>query len=113
MACWTIQRTPEQTPAQREAEVSDAVAKLAKDLEAGRVTLRVGPQGAVALAGWQPEARKDLSDVCALRSLSISHPWEYRKALAKAETMAGRKADAKALAAGVHSHDGGKSWGTH
>ncbi len=32
-------------------------------------------------------------------------------ALAKAEAQAGRTVDKQAVASGLHSHDGGKTWG--
>ncbi len=111
MACDTI-RVPGQTRQQREAEITTAVKRLAAALASGAVTLRVGPRGAIVIVGWTTDNR-GITDACALRSLQLSHGWELRKALAKAEAAAGRKADMRMVAAGWHSHDSGQTWGKH
>lgn len=97
------------TKQQRQQQVKDAVARLEKALQAGTVTVKVGPTGAVSFAGWGKE-RDDVSDLCAYRKLSSASSWALRQATARAEAMAGRKIDPRQIAAGTHSHDGGDTW---
>ena len=47
------------------------------------------------------------------RRLSAKGSESLRRAVARAEALAGRKADARAIASGVHSHDGGRTWDKH
>lgn len=96
------------TPVQRKTQIEQAVDRLNKALEAGTVKVKVGSTGAVAFVGtWQ---RDGISDTCAYRKLLTAGSPALRLAVAKAEAMAGRKVDPKAIAAGVHSHDSGKTW---
>lgn len=104
MPCMTQQN---QTPA-RKSEIAQAIERLQAALAAGTVTLSVGAQGGIAFRGWQD--RRDVTDLCAYRALAASNSPELRRALARAEVIAGRKVDARVLAAGVHSHDGGTTW---
>lgn len=106
MPCDRVDLTAESRRRQREALASLAVA-----LGTGAVTVKVGPQGAVAFLGWGD--REGLADVCALRRLMAANDPNLRRALARAEALAGRKVDTRQIAAGVHSHDGGGTWGTH
>ncbi len=94
----------------RMAEVKSTLAKLERALTAGTVRVSIGPNGAVAFSGWSTQDRTDVSDVCAYRTLTAANSWALRQAVAKAEAMSGRKVNAQAVAAGVHSHDGGGSW---
>jgi len=96
------------TPVQRKTQIEQAIDRLNKALEAGTVKVTVGKTGAVAfVGGWQ---RDGVSDTCAYRKLLASGSPALRMAVARAEAMAGRKVDPKAVAAGTHSHDGGKTW---
>ncbi len=98
-----------QTKAERLAETITALARLEAALKAGTVVVKVGPTGGIAFAGtWD---RKGISDACAYRALAQKGSSELRMALAKAEAQAGRSVDKQAVAAGIHSHDGGKTWG--
>lgn len=108
MACDTRLRE-RQTEQQRKREVQTAVAKLEAALGLGTVKVVVGPNGAVAFAGWT-EGRSDVSDACAYRALASAGSSALRTAVARAEALAGRKVDARAVASGGHSHDGGKTW---
>jgi hypothetical protein len=107
MACDTVRR-PEQTLAERIAEVDRALKRLAQQIASGRVQVNIGPTGAVAFAGWND--RDGLTDACAYRSLAIQGNWELRQAVARAEAMTGRKVNPNAVAEGHHSHDGGNTW---
>ena len=109
MPCDVTRQSDRQTATEREGEVSDALGRLEEALRAGEVVVRVGPTGSVAFSGW--EARSGMSDLCAYRRLATSGSEALRSALARAEATAGRQVDETAVAAGVHSHDGGKTWG--
>lgn len=89
-------------------QMAKALDRLQAALAAGSVSVVVGANGAVAFKGWQDRA--GLSDLCAYRKLAARQSPELRKAIARAEAIAGRKVDARQVAAGTHSHDGGKSW---
>jgi hypothetical protein len=98
-----------QTVVQRIAEVEKALKRLEQYLTTGTVQIGIGPTGAITFKNWKD--RDGLSDVCAYRSLSVSNSWALRQAQLKAETMSGRKVNTRAVAAGIHSHDNGRSWG--
>lgn len=110
MPCDSV-RNPNQTLEQRVDQVKKSLTRLEQALAAGRVTVRIGPTGAVAFAGWKPEDRDDVTDVCAYRALSVQGSFALRQAVQRAEQQQGRKVNAAAVAAGVHSHDGGRTWG--
>jgi hypothetical protein len=101
-----------QTIQQRATEVREIVARLAAGLISGKVTARVGPQGAIAFAGLTDTERDGVTDACAYRRLMASTTVSAlaKAAIARAEQLAGRSVDKQALAHGHHSHDGGASW---
>lgn len=92
----------------RKKLVKSTLERLEAALKEGLVTVKVGPQGALTFAGWKD--RNGVSDVCAYRMLTTKGSGELRKALARAEAMAGRKISTQAIGHGVHSHDGGSTW---
>lgn len=98
---------------ERRREVEESVKRLEMALGAGSVKVLVGPEGSITFVGWNPNDRKGVSDLCAYRKLSAAASWSLRQAVAKAEVQAGRKVNAQAIGSGVHSHDGGKTWGKH
>lgn len=110
MACYTVVK-PGQTQEARKEQVKKSLSRLEKALTEKRVKVRIGPNGAVAFAGWKPEERDDVTDVCAFRTLTTQNSWALRQAVAAAEQEQGRKVNTHAVAAGIHSHDGGKTWG--
>lgn len=110
MPCETKVRTG-QTVAERRAQVLAALKRLDAQLGAGKVTVAVSPQGAVAFIGWQD--RDDITDVCAYRALAMMKSHAMQRAIAAAEVRSGAKVNPQAVAAGWHSHDGGKTWGRH
>lgn len=109
MPCDTVQQYEGQSEAAREEEVDKALERLERALTLGEVTVRVGPTGSIAFVGW--EDRGGLSDLCAYRKLSSRGSAPLRFATARAEAVAGRSVDDNAVAAGIHSHDGGRTWG--
>jgi hypothetical protein len=110
MACDTM-RKPNQTIAQRATEVEKALRKLKADLLSGRVQVKIAPNGAITFANWGE--REGLTDACAYRVLTFQNSGELRSAIARAEAMSGRKVNPRAIAAGHHSHDGGRTWDKH
>jgi hypothetical protein len=112
MPCDTVLRENE-TKAQRSARADAATKRLEEALTAGRARVVIGPNGALAFVGWDGEERDGVADVCAYRRLTNARSWPLRQAIARAETSSGRKLTERAVAAGVHSHDGGKTWGSH
>lgn len=110
MACDTYRR-PQQTLAERNAEIARALKRLEQQLLARAVKIAISAQGAIAFAGWGDGERAGLSDACTYRLLQVQGSYALREAIAKAEAMQGRKVNARAIAAGVHSHDGGNTWG--
>lgn len=111
MPCESMRTTRDQTSRQRVAEVRAAVERLDKLLRSGVARAVVGPQGAMAFAGWDSESRAGVTDACAYRKIMATGSALARAALARAEQLAGRRVDRAAVAAGVHSHDGGATWG--
>lgn len=110
MACFTMTK-PNQTLAQRSKEVGASLARLRGYIAAGKVQVTIAPNGAIALVGWKD--RDDVTDVCAVRTLTAEGSWELRQAITRAEARQGRRVNMQASAAGWHSHDEGKTWGRH
>ena len=100
-----------QTLQERMAEVQRSLKRLEQALSSGAVAVGIAPNGAIVFRSWKD--RDDITDVCAFRALTAEGSWALRQALARAEAQAGRKANPQAVAAGWHSHDSGKTWGTH
>lgn len=109
MPCDT-QLNPGQTLEERGREIDRALTRLEAALSNGAVRVNIGANGAVAFGGWAAGDRDRVSDVCAYRLLTAKSSWALRQAVARAEAMSGRRVNTRAVAAGVHSHDGGSSW---
>lgn len=109
MACLTALQ-PNQTLAQRMAQVDAALKRLEQYIQTGTVRIGISRQGAIVFQGWQD--RDGITDVCAYRSLTATNSWILRQAILRAEGMSGNKVNPKAIEAGIHSHDG-KTWGKH
>ena len=104
MACETFYR-PQQTPQQRKAEVKAKLAALEAAIKANSVTVKVDKRtGALAFVGWDGDNRAGITDACAFRQ--VKNAPEVRAAILRAEMAAGTKVNERAIAAGVHSHDG-------
>ena len=104
MPCFT---QPNLTQQQRNA-MQDAITRLERSLAAGMAQVVIGANGAIAFKGiWR---RDGVADVCAYRALQAANSAALRRAVARAEVVAGRQVNPQAVAAGVHSHDGGASW---
>lgn len=108
MACETRLK-PRQTAEQRKLEVKKAVQALDLALRMKSVKVVIGPQGAVAFQNWD-NGRDGVTDACAYRMIMTSGSALAKAAIAQAEQLSGRRISQQAVGAGVHSHDGGKSW---
>ena len=109
MPCDTVRTAPTQTLEQRGRQIDEALKRLERYLQTGSVRIVVGANGAIAFNGWQD--RDAISDVCAYRTLAVQRSWALRQAVARAEAQSGRRVNEKAIAAGYHSHDSGRTWG--
>jgi hypothetical protein len=105
MVCETRLKA-KQTAQQRAEDVRRAVVRLSTALASGRVTAKVGPQGAIAFVGWSDGERDGISDACAYRRLMIEGSVLAKAAIARAEQLAGRSVSKVAVAQGWHLHDG-------
>jgi len=99
-----------QSLASRNSEIQTALARLEASLTAGRVRVGIGQNGAIVFQGWDATERKKVTDVCAYRTLTMKNSWPLRQAVARAESLSGRKVNVNAVAAGTHSHDNGQTW---
>jgi hypothetical protein len=98
-----------QTKKERLSETITALARLEAALAAGTVKAVIGKTGGIAFVGaWD---RRGISDACAYRNLKQKGSSALRMAEARAEATAGRQVDQQAVRSGLHSHDGGKTWG--
>jgi hypothetical protein len=104
---------PRQTIQERAKEVREATQRLASALAAGRVKVKVGPQGAIAFENWSTNERDGVTDACAYRRIMATGSAMARLAIARAEQMAGRTVDKQVVGHGAHSHDGGATWHSH
>lgn len=109
MPCDTITQTG-QTTQQRAAQVRAAVATLERALARRQARAVVGPQGAITFTGWTE--REGVTDACAYRRIMATGGALARLEIAKAEQAAGVKVNRRVIAAGLHSHDGGETWGS-
>ena len=112
MACWTRVK-PKQTPEERRDEVRKTIEKVARGIVDGKYKVVIGPQGAVAFSGVPASERNDVSDACVYRNIMSTGSAMARQLIARAEQLAGRRVDQKALAGGHHGHfdsNGNVSW---
>lgn len=105
MPCMT---QPNLTQTQKQAQQM-ALKRLQAAIGAGTVQVVIGRNGGIAFKGWADNG--GVSDLCAYRALANTP--ELRRALARAEALSGTRLNPQAIAAGVHSHDGGQTWGSH
>jgi hypothetical protein len=114
MPCDTI-RIDERIDARpRPEQIADALSRLEAALALGTAKAVINRvTGAVAFAGegWTARDRLGVGDVCAYRRLTNAGSAQLRKALARAEVTAGRPVNRQAVTSGLHSHDGGATWG--
>ena len=101
---------PKQTIHDRMREIKAVTARFNSGLASGKIKAVVGPQGAIAFSGVADDEKDGVTDACIYRRLMVEGSALAKAAIQKAELLAGRSVDRKVLAAGVHSHSGGKHW---
>ena len=99
------------TQEERELQIMKSLTRLENYLQTGVVNLVIGSNGAIAFQGWADNDA--VTDVCAYQALMVQGSFALMQAVATAENMAGRQVNPAAIAGGMHSHDGGQSWGGH
>jgi len=103
-------RKPNQTLSARVEEVKKRVTVVDRMIASRKVGVKVGPQGAIVFTGISDADRDGMTDACIYRMLSRTGSAATRMAIQRAEMVAGRSVDRKVVAAGTHSHDGGRTW---
>lgn len=110
MACETYNRR-NVSRAQRALDIRASKTRFNEGLISGKVKPVIDKKtGAIAFTGITNEQRDDVSDACVYRHVMSNGSQLAKLAIMKAEQEAGRKVDAGTA---VHSHDGGKTWGSH
>lgn len=104
---------PRQTLSQRADEVRAATTKLSDSLAAGRVKVTIDKATGAINFDWDANERDGITDNCAYRRIMATGSASAKLAIAKAEQMAGRTVNKQAVASGLHSHDGGRSFHKH
>lgn len=107
---WNAAENRKQTIKERISEVQKVVEQVDRLIGGGKVKVVVSKEGAVAFDGIPSQVRNDVTDACIYRRMMVSGSALTRAKIAQAEMMAGRKVDRQVLAAGVHSHDGGRTF---
>jgi len=103
-----------QSISQRKAEVDQVVKDVNSLLSSGKIKVVVDKKtGAVAFDGIDPNLRDDVTDACIFRRIMVSGSSLAKAKIMQAEMLAGRQINRQAVAQGVHSHDGGRTWGSH
>ena len=104
---------PRQTISERAKEIREAMTRLADAIRNNRVKVKMGPQGAFAIEGWDDKSRDGVTDNCAYHRIMASGDHLARMAVQRAEQMAGRPFNKQVIGQGAHSHDGGRTWHNH
>jgi hypothetical protein len=103
-----------QTISQRAAEVKQIAYDVNSLIAAGKIKPVIDKRtGAIAFQGLDDNIRDGATDACIYRRIMVSGSSLTKAKLAQAEAIAGRTVNKQALAQGVHSHDGGATWGSH
>lgn len=104
MVCETF-RYAKQSVEERRKQVADTVKEVEKGLANGKIKIVVGAQGAVAFQGLEDSQRNRVADACIYRKILSTG-----SALARMKLAAAGNVNKTAVAQGIHSHDGGKTW---
>lgn len=113
MACETyVQAAKDAAERERRArDLADKTKRLSTDLASGKVKVKISPEGAIAFDGWVD--RGPVTDACAYRRIMSSGSALAKAAITRAEQLSNTRVNRRVVDSGVHSHDGGKTWGTH
>lgn len=99
-----------QTISQRADEVRAVTGKVQSGILQGRIKVKVSPTGAVAFDGISEEDRDGVTDACVYRRIMVSGAASVKAAIERQAQLQGRTINRATVNAGVHSHDGGKTW---
>jgi len=111
MACETRLKS-RQTLVERKAEVKKVIYDVNSLIATGRIKPVVDKRtGAIAFQGFDENLRDGVTDACVYRQLMVTGSFLTKQKIAAAEALAGRTVSKQALGAGVHSHDGGQTFG--
>lgn len=100
MVCATTLK-PQQTAAQRLAEVAKKMRQFDSMIASGRLKMKVLPGGKVSFPGIPESDRDGISDACIFHTVNRTGSAAAKMALARAEQLQG-----KVSRHGVHTHDG-------
>lgn len=95
---------PRQTIQERASEIRRVTETASQRLAAGRLKVKIGPQGAIAFEGLSEAERDGVTDNCMYRRIMATGSALAKAAIAKAEQLAGRVVDRKVVAHGGHYH---------
>lgn len=103
-----------QTISERAAEVKQIAVDVNSLIAAGKVKPVIDKRtGAIAFEGINDTIRDGATDACIYRRIMVLGSSLTKAKIAQAEAIAGRTINKEAIAQGVHSHDGGATWGSH
>lgn len=111
MSCDLKPFRPEQTLAERIKEVREKLGIIDKALVRKKVVPVVGKNGAIAFTGLSDEDRGGITDACIYRRIMSTGSRLAKLEIERAEQIAGTRVNKQVVAQGVHSHDGGTTWG--
>jgi hypothetical protein len=112
MPCDSVRQSPKQTLAQRAKQVQEARRKIDRLLAVGAANMKVDKTtGAVVFVGIPDDVRAGITDACVYRAIMTKGSHAAKQAIAKAERLSGRRVNKQAVNSGLHSHDGGATWG--
>lgn len=112
MACETMLR-PQQTIQERIAEVRKVLGLVDRGLLKRSIKPVVGKNGAITFTGIKAEDRGGVTDACIYRRIMATGSSLAKAEIARAEQIAGVTVNRQMIGQGVHSHDGGETWGKH
>jgi len=100
-----------QTIQQRATEVKKIAAFADELIRKNRLKIIIDKKtGAIAFDGMTDSEKDGCTDACIYRRIMATGTALAKQAIARAELVAGRGVNKQALAQGVHSHDGGRSF---
>lgn len=112
MPCDTWRAAPEQTLSARKTQINEIMARVTVLLAKRQIKPIVDRKsGAITFDGIPSVLRQGVSDACIYRRLVAGKSPVAAAELKRAEAAAGRPIDRQSVNAGIHSHDGGASWG--
>lgn len=99
-----------QTISQRADEVRSVTNKIMSGILQNRIKIKVSPTGSVAFDGISEGEKDGVTDACVYRRIMVSGPATVKAEMERQAMLQGRTINKAVVNAGVHSHDGGKTW---